>query len=84
VGIVDLNAEARNMDRTALTIDGMNCDHCVRAVTRALQRLDGLEVEKVEIGSATVAYDAGRLNGERIRGVIEDEGYTVRGMETFR
>ena len=37
------------MTRTTLEIDGMTCGHCVAAVRKALQSLDGVEVEQVAI-----------------------------------
>ncbi|MEX1054525.1 MAG: cation transporter, partial [Rhodothermales bacterium] len=37
-----------------LTIEGMGCGHCVTAVQQALNGLEGVEAEKVEIGSAVV------------------------------
>ncbi len=35
-----------------LQIEGMSCDHCVRAVRDALDRLDGVHVESVRIDAA--------------------------------
>ena len=69
------------MERTTVTIEGMTCDHCVRAVTGALRGLDGVVVERVEIGSATLAYDPAVLSGERLTQAIEEEGYAVAGVE---
>ena len=37
-----------------LIITGMTCDHCVRRVTKALARVDGLGVRSVEVGRAVV------------------------------
>jgi copper chaperone len=66
------------MKQTALKIEGMSCGHCTRAVTQALQGLDGVEIEQVEIGSAALRYDPARLDPEQITRAIEEEGYTVR------
>lgn len=66
------------MQRVSLTIDGMTCGHCVRAVDRALQSLPGVEVERVEVGSAVVAYDPAAVKPEQIEKVISEEGYEVR------
>ncbi len=66
------------MDRLELEIGGMTCSHCVGAVTRALRQLDGVAVERVEVGSATVAYDPGAASPERIARAIEEEGYEPR------
>jgi len=65
------------MDRVTMTIEGMSCGHCVMAVRRALQAIDGVEVEEVKVGSATVAYDPGTTSAEQLAGAVQDEGYEV-------
>lgn len=67
------------MDRIKLKIDGMSCGHCVSAVDKALKAVDGVQVEQVAIGSATVSYDPATTSSEQITQAIEDEGYTVAG-----
>jgi copper chaperone len=64
------------MTRTTLKIDGMSCGHCVASVKRALASLDGVTVENVAVGSATVAYDPAVASPEKIADVISDAGYT--------
>lgn len=59
-------------------IEGMSCDHCVRAVRKALEEVEGVTVESVEIGRALVGYDPDVVSREEIAGRIEDEGYTVK------
>ena len=65
------------MDRMTMKIDGMSCGHCVGAVTSALKSVEGVHVERVEIGSATLAYDPAATSTDRIVQAIEDEGYQV-------
>ncbi|HVE78605.1 MAG TPA: cation transporter [Gemmatimonadaceae bacterium] len=65
------------MDRMTMKIDGMSCGHCVSAVTRALANLDGVQVEEVKVGAATVAFDPDTTSEGRITQAIEDEGYAV-------
>ena len=60
-----------------LDIDGMGCEHCVTAVRDALDTVDGVTVEEVEIGSATVAYDPGAASHDDLVRAIEDAGYSV-------
>lgn len=66
------------MTTTRLSIDGMSCGHCVKAVRSALEALNGAKVESVEIGSATVQHDATRLPAERLAAAVTDEGYEAR------
>jgi copper chaperone CopZ len=46
-------------------------------VRGALDRLPGVTVEKVTIGSATVSYDAAKASAEQIVDAVNDEGYTA-------
>jgi copper chaperone len=63
------------METLALKIGGMSCGHCVARVEKALGKLEGVQVDKVGIGTAEVRYDASRIAPERIRQTVEDLGY---------
>ncbi len=66
------------MEKTeSIQIQGMSCGHCVGAVREALQEVEGVEVEAVEIGSARVRYDAERVSREQIAEAVEEAGYAV-------
>lgn len=67
------------MDRIKLKIEGMSCGHCVGAVDRALKGVNGVQVEQVAVGSATLSYDPAATSAEKITQAIADEGYTVAG-----
>jgi copper chaperone len=64
-----------------LKIEGMSCGHCVAAVDRALKALDGVEVEQVTIGSASLRYDPNTTSQSQITDAIQDEGYLVTSTE---
>ena len=63
------------MNRTTLKIDGMSCGHCVTSVKRALEGLDGVTVESVAVGRATVEYDPAVASTDRIVEVVSNAGY---------
>jgi copper chaperone len=65
------------MEPLHLTIEGMTCAHCVRAVDQRLRGTPGIEVEQVEIGSADVKYNADAMSVDDITTAIADEGYTA-------
>lgn len=65
------------MERMTVKIDGMTCGSCVAHVSKALEALAGVNVEQVQIGTATVAFDPGSTSSKEISQAIEDEGYTV-------
>jgi copper chaperone CopZ len=65
------------VERVNLTIEGMSCDHCLRAVRGRLERTPGVDLEHVEIGSATLSYDPAKTSIDDIEEAIADEGYTA-------
>ncbi|MEO0559242.1 MAG: heavy metal translocating P-type ATPase [Bacteroidota bacterium] len=60
-----------------LTIDGMSCNHCVGAVQKALDGVEGVTVHSVEIGHAEVKVDSSTPRAELVA-AIEDAGFTVQ------
>ena len=69
------------MKTITLTIEGMTCQHCVRAVREALKKVPSTTVKSVEIGSATVDYDPERVSEDSLAEAIADEGYSAYGTE---
>jgi copper chaperone CopZ len=70
------------MEKLSLAIRGMSCGHCVKSVDQALKALPGVEVERVEVGSATVAYDPAQIQPEQIEAAVSEEGYQANRVET--
>ena len=62
---------------THVRVDGMTCQHCVRAVDQRLRKTPGVEVTGVTIGSADVQFDPSRTSVDEISEAIADEGYTA-------
>lgn len=58
-----------------LRISNMHCDNCVRHVKEALQRLPGVSVQDVTVGSATLQYDEQQASPERIATALQEAGY---------
>ena len=65
------------MEQLHLTIEGMTCEHCVRAVDARLRKMAGVEVERVAIGSADVRLDPATTSVDELSEAIADEGYTA-------
>ena len=63
------------MEHLTLAIDGMSCSHCVAAVRGALEELDGVRAEEVQVGRATVAYDPAKANPREIVAAVDHAGY---------
>jgi copper chaperone CopZ len=62
----------------ALQITGMHCNGCVNSLSKALQRVDSVEVKQVAIGSATVAFDPARATEQDIFRAVEKAGFQAR------
>lgn len=59
-----------------LKIDGMACEHCVELVKEALEKVKGLKVLNVKIGSAEVEAENESLLKE-IKEKLDDAGYDL-------
>ena len=60
---------------TLLDVAGMSCQHCVQAVTRALQEADAAATVTVDLEQKTVTVDSAVLSEAQNRERIADEGY---------
>jgi copper chaperone len=63
------------MKNVSFEIEGMSCGSCVRHVTDALRRMDGVDVKRVEIGSAELTFDAAKTSPAAIAGALTQVGY---------
>lgn len=67
------------MTTTTLKVSGMTCQHCVRAVTQALESQDGVTRAEVDLqaGRARVEYDESRVSPDQLTTAVMEEGYTA-------
>jgi copper ion binding protein len=67
------------MEKQTLKVQGMSCEHCVRAVSKALEDLPGLNDVKVELKSGTVSFrhDPAKTDLAAIEAAIVEAGYEV-------
>lgn len=63
-----------------LTIDGMHCGGCVNRVTLALQKVEGVDTVNVEVGSASVQYDAEKAEPQELLDAINRIGFTAHAV----
>ncbi len=67
---------------TTITVSGMTCDHCVRAVRDELTALDGVTGVDVDLhagGDSPVAITSSTaLDPSAVRTAVEEAGYTVK------
>jgi copper chaperone len=43
-----------------LAIDGMHCQACVQRVRKAIEKVEGAQIQQIEVGSAVVVTDPAR------------------------
>ena len=62
-----------------LSVPDISCAHCVNAINRALQSLQGIEAVATDIPTKTVhlRYDSRAVSMEKIESALDDIGYTV-------
>lgn len=60
-----------------IKIEGMSCQHCVAAVKKAIDGLDGISSSDVSIGSAKVIYDDSKADEESIVNAVTTAGYKI-------
>ncbi|MEO7082929.1 MAG: heavy-metal-associated domain-containing protein [Gemmatimonadaceae bacterium] len=65
------------MEKLTFTIEGMTCEHCVRAVRGRLESTPGVKVDDVQIGTVQLEYDPAKTNIDDLEMAIADEGYTA-------
>jgi copper chaperone len=68
---------------THVRVEGMTCQHCVRAIFTALAGVEGVARADVRIGSVDVEHD-GTVTIDQIRAAVEIAGYSIRDVETNR
>jgi copper chaperone len=69
------------VEKTMLNVEGMSCEHCVKAVEGSVSVLPGVTGVLVDLTGKTVSlqYDPAQTPLDKIKSEIEDQGYEVVG-----
>jgi copper chaperone len=63
---------------TVIKIKGMSCEHCVKAVTKALEGVEGIADVRVNLEKGQAEFrEAGPVDMKKISEVIGKAGYEV-------
>jgi len=63
---------------TMIKIKGMTCNHCVMAVTKALNEIDGIKNVKVDLAKGEATFDEVQpVDMDLVRKGIKKAGYEV-------
>jgi copper chaperone CopZ len=65
------------VERTTLVSPSISCEHCIAAIKRAVERLEGVSSVEGDAASktVTVSYDPSRVALPAIEKIMADEGY---------
>jgi len=65
-----------------LAIEGMHCGGCVKRVTLALQKVEGVKPDSihVEVGSAAADYDAEKTTQQELVDAVNRIGFTAHAV----
>ncbi|MBU6487948.1 MAG: heavy-metal-associated domain-containing protein [Burkholderiales bacterium] len=63
-------------------VEGMSCQHCVGAVTKAIRALDTAALVEVNLENGRVRVQS-QATSEQIGSAIVDAGYEVKGSRTI-
>lgn len=72
-----MDTTTKTNDTITLSIDGMSCERCVQAVTKALSAVPGVRVRSVAVGSAELEATDGWAAGKAIA-ALQEAGYPAR------
>lgn len=66
------------MSTTVWTVQGMTCDHCVKAVTDEVSALEGVSAVVIDLatGAVTVTADVDPTP-ESVAAAVDEAGYTL-------
>lgn len=61
-----------------IKVKGMSCQHCVKAVTKALEEINGISDVRVDLGKGEASFnEAAPIDAEIIKGKIAKAGFEV-------
>jgi len=64
-------------DTLSLKVEGMTCNHCKMAVTKAVSAVPGVTSVDVDLKAGTVVVSGSSVDSARVRKAIEEAGYKV-------
>jgi copper chaperone len=63
---------------TTIKINGMSCNHCVMAVTKALNEIDGIKDAEVDLATGEATFEErGSVDMNAVREAIKKAGYEL-------
>ena len=67
-----------DMTSTTYRVEGMTCDHCVRAVRTEVEAIEGVAEVEVDLATGEVAVtSAAPLDPATVRAAVDEAGYEL-------
>lgn len=61
-----------------IKVKGMSCQHCVRAVTKALSEIEGVKNVSVDLGAGEAVFEETKpVDVEVLRACIKEAGFEL-------
>jgi copper chaperone len=79
--IYTVNKTGGIMKSVQLAIKGMTCGHCVMSLEKELNKVEGLTINSVKIGSAEVVVDESKVTNQKLQHAVEEAGYSVVSIQ---
>lgn len=67
------------MEKKTVKVEGMHCNGCVRTVTNAIKRIEGVHEAKVSLEeeAAEIEFDESQTDMEKIARSVDETGYRL-------
>ena len=65
------------METRTYRVEGMTCEHCVRAVTDEVGQVSGVSGVRVDLGGGTVEVTGEALDDAAVAAAVDEAGYSV-------
>ncbi|QDH21669.1 copper ion binding protein [Saccharibacillus brassicae] len=65
------------MQTATLNVEGMSCNHCVKAVEGAVQEVGAQGTVDLNAKTVDISYDEAAVSLDAIKSAIEEQGYDV-------
>ncbi len=63
--------------KTSINVGGMSCEHCVMAVTKAIEKVEGVKSVKVSLKKGKADIKGEDIDMGAVKKAVEDVGYTA-------
>lgn len=69
-------------ETATIAVEGMTCGSCVKAITKALKELPGVEAASVDLKAkrAQVRYQSGKVDLDKLVAAINKLGYKAKSL----